>query len=274
MIALHPYLFELPNGTPVPTWGVIITSVVLALIVVGNKMTKKDGGYPADFAFEVAIIIFVGHTVGGRIGYLRANWGRMDSWKEVLDLTSGGSAFYESFLLIVAALAGYLWWRKIPIRNLFDLAAPLVPLGQAVGRFACLGAGCCYGRPADVPWAITFTHEHSLAPLNQGLHPTQIYEMLYAAGLTAFLFWLRPRRTFRGQVALTYLTIFPIFRFITDMFRGDPKRGYFLEDLLGQTLSNPQGISVLMLLGVSVAWYVVPRMEHARNLDRSGAKIS
>ncbi len=263
---MHPWLFE----SAIPTWGVVITSVVIGLIVLGHLLAKKDGGYPKDLAFEVAIIIFAGHTVGGRIGYVRANWGRMDSWREILDVTSGGSAFIESFSLIVGSLALYLWWRKIPIRNLFDLIAPLVPTGQAVGRFACIAAGCCYGKPTDMPWGITFTHPETLAPPDVALHPTQVYEMLYATALAAFLWWLRPRRKFRGQVALTYLTIFPLFRFVVDGFRGDPKRGWFWEDVLGQTISNPQALSILMLLGVAVGWYVVPRMEHARNLDVSG----
>jgi phosphatidylglycerol:prolipoprotein diacylglycerol transferase len=257
-----------------PTWGVIITSVVLALIVLGHVQVSKVGGYPKDLALEVALIIFAGHTIGGRIGYLRANWGRIDSWKDVFDLTSGGSAFYESFLLIVISLAIFGWWRKLSLRNCFDLSIPLVPLGQAVGRFACLGAGCCYGRPADVPWSITFIHPDSLAPLNVALHATQVYEMGYAAVLAGFLFWLRPRRTFRGQILLTYMTIFPIFRFITDTFRGDPKRGYFLEETLGQTLSNPQAISILLLVVAGIGWYVMPRLPHARNLDYSGAPVS
>lgn len=269
--ALHPYLFELPNGTPVPTWGVIITSVVIGVILFGNRLAKKDGGYPPDLVFEIAIIIFVGHTIGGRIGYLRANWGRMESWSDVFDLTSGGSAFYESFLLIVGALMVYLWVRKIPVRNVLDLAAPLVPVGQALGRLGCIAAGCCYGRPTDLPWAITFSHPDSLAPLHEALHPTQVYEMIYAAALAAFLFWLRPRRRFRGQIALTYFTIFPVFRFITDSFRGDPKRGYFLEETLGQTISNPQAISIVLLILAGIGWYVLPRLDKAQDLSLNGA---
>jgi phosphatidylglycerol:prolipoprotein diacylglycerol transferase len=37
-----------------------------------------------------------------------------------------------------------------------DLLAPSLMLGLAIGRFGCLANGCCFGGPADVPWAITF----------------------------------------------------------------------------------------------------------------------
>jgi phosphatidylglycerol---prolipoprotein diacylglyceryl transferase len=269
---MHPYLFEIA-GRQIPTWGVVIVTTVIGVILLGNHLAKKDGGYPKDLAFEAAIIIFSCHTIGGRIGYVRANWGKLDGdWKKVFDITSGGSAFLESFLLIVAVFAVYLWWRRIPILNLFDLCATMVPLGQGVGRLACIMAGCCYGRPTDLPWGMTFTHAETLArPTGVALHPTQIYEMIWSMGLFAFLLWFRPRRTFRGQVTLMYFTLFPVLRFINEFFRGDPKRGWFMEDQIGQVLSNPQAISLMLLVLVAVGWVVLPRLPGARDLNLSGA---
>jgi phosphatidylglycerol---prolipoprotein diacylglyceryl transferase len=268
---MHPYLFEI-FGREIPTWGVIIVSTIVGLIVWGNHLGKKDGGYPKDLAFEFAIITFTCHTIGGRIGYVRANWGRFEgNWKGLFDFSAGGTAFYESFLLIVVALAVYLWWRKIPIGNLFDLAAPLVPVGQGVGRFACVAAGCCYGKPSDLPWALTFNHPRTLAPQGVALHPTQLYEAAVGIALAAFLFWFRPRRTFRGQVALLYMTAFPLLRFVTEFFRGDPKRGWFMEEQLGQVLSKPQGLSLIVLIVVGICWWIVPRLPGARDLSTSGA---
>lgn len=271
---MHPYLFEIA-GRQIPTWGVIIVSTVIGVILLGAWLVKKDGGYPKEMVLELSVLIFACHTIGGRIGYVRANWGKGDwSWKQVLDITSGGSAFLESFLLIVAAFAVYLWWRRIPILNLFDLCAVMVPLGQGIGRLACVMAGCCYGRPTDLPWGITFTHPDTLArPTGVALHPTQIYEMIWSLGLFAFMLWFRPRRTFRGQVALVFLTLYPILRFFNEFFRNDPKRGWFMEEQLGQALSNPQAISLMMLAVMAVGWIVLPRLPGARNLDRSGAPV-
>ena len=59
-----------------------------------------------------------------------------------------------------------------------------------IGRFGCLLAGCCYGRPSDVPWAITFTDPVAAAnvgtPLGIPLHPTQLYD----AGAELLRNWL------------------------------------------------------------------------------------
>jgi phosphatidylglycerol:prolipoprotein diacylglycerol transferase len=128
-----------------------------------------------------------------------------------------------------------------------------------------------------VPWAFTFTDPQSLvskatggAYLGVPLHPVQVYEILATGALLVFLMWYRPRRRFRGEVALLYLTISPVLRFITDFFRGDAKRGWFMEEALGQTLSKPQGVAIGMLLVMAVAWYVVPRLPGAHNLDTRG----
>ena len=275
---MHPYLFTLPGGTPLPTWGLIISLTVLGTIYVGHRWVQRDEGYPKDMVLELGILIFVMHTIGGRIGLPRANWETFrGDWKKILDITSGGSAFLESFLLITISFAAYLWWRRIAIWNFFDLCAPLVPLGQTVGRTACIFAGCCYGRPTDLPWAFTFSHPDSLIAKAEGgvlfgvpVHPVQVYEIFATGALLVFLMWYRPRRRFRGEVALLYLTISPVLRFITEFFRGDSKRGWFMEETFGQVLSKPQGVALGMLVVMAVAWYVVPRLPGSTNLSTRG----
>ena len=51
----------------------------------------------------------------------------------------------------------------------------------------------------------------------------------------------------------SYLLMYAFVRMITETFRGDVSRGYFLPDLLGSTLSFSQGISLAMA-AVAVFW--------------------
>ena len=51
----------------------------------------------------------------------------------------------------------YTWRYKLPAWRTADVMAPGVVIGQAIGRLGCFAAGCCFGKPADVPWAVTFT---------------------------------------------------------------------------------------------------------------------
>jgi phosphatidylglycerol:prolipoprotein diacylglycerol transferase len=95
-------------------------------------------------------------------------------------------------------------------------------LGQTFGQFACLLNGDSYGRPTDLPWAITYTDPRSLAPLNIPLHPIEIYEMI-AYFLVFLLIWkTRKEYTLDGFAFFTYLAGYGVARFAVDFFRGDP----------------------------------------------------
>jgi phosphatidylglycerol---prolipoprotein diacylglyceryl transferase len=82
--------------------------------------------------------------------------------------------------------------------------------------------GDSYGRPTDLPWAITFTDPRSMAPLNIPLHPIEIYEM--AAYLFVFLLVWKTRKHDRskGFTFFIYLAGYGTARFVVDFFRGDP----------------------------------------------------
>ena len=60
------------------------------------------------------------------------------------------------------------------------MCGPAIALGQTIGRAGCLMAGDDYGRPTQIPWAVTFTDRDAAsiggAPLGVPLHPVQPYE--------------------------------------------------------------------------------------------------
>jgi len=90
--------------------------------------------------------------------------------------------------------------------------------------------GCCYGRPCDLPWAITFpATAKGGPPPGVPLHPTQIYESLLSLCLYAFLAWLYRRKKFDGQIFATYLVCYAFLRSFVELFPGDyPESQRFL----------------------------------------------
>ena len=132
--------------------------------------------------------------------------------------------------MAIAAVAVALWYlrkHKLPMWSVTDAFAPGIALGHVIGRLGCLFAGCCYGRPTDVPWAITFTNEYARAnvgtPLNIPLHPTQLYEAV-GLGLLALMLWAaRGRLAARGPgaVAAVYLLGNAAIRFGLFFLRDD-----------------------------------------------------
>ena len=93
--------------------------------------------------------------------------------------------FYGGLIAAILVCIYQLRKHRLPLWTSGDLFAPGIALGYMVGRLGCLMAGCCYGKPTTVAWAITFTDPAANfnvgTPLNVPLHPTQLYES--AAGL-------------------------------------------------------------------------------------------
>jgi phosphatidylglycerol:prolipoprotein diacylglycerol transferase len=123
--------------------------------------------------------------------------------------------------------------------------APGIALGHVIGRFGCLFAGCCYGKPTGLPWGITFTDPFAAAnvgtPLGVPLHPTQLYE----AGaefliLMTLLGTERKGRPFPGRTFWLYILLYAVSRFIIEFFRGDPRGAV-------GTFSTSQFISILLV---------------------------
>jgi phosphatidylglycerol:prolipoprotein diacylglycerol transferase len=106
-------------------------------------------------------------------------------------------------------------------------------------------AGCCYGRPTSVPWAITFTDPAAAAnvgtPLGVPLHPTQMYDA--AAELLILVILLvteRKGRPFAGRTFWLYMLLYAISRFIIEFYRGDD-RGVILG------VSTSQFVSIIVV---------------------------
>jgi phosphatidylglycerol:prolipoprotein diacylglycerol transferase len=175
--------------------------------------------------------------------------------REILSLVRAGGVFYGG---LIAALAVAIWLvRRYDLRlwTTADLFAPGIALGHVIGRFGCLLAGCCYGRPTSVPWAITFTNPAAAAnvgtPLGVPLHPTQLYdagaELLI---LIALLITERRGRPFAGRTFWLYVLLYGISRFIIEFYRGDD-RGVILGVSTSQFVSLiavPVAIAMLIRL--------------------------
>jgi phosphatidylglycerol:prolipoprotein diacylglycerol transferase len=100
--------------------------------------------------------------------------------------------------------------------------APGIALGQTLGQFACLANGDSWGKPTDLPWAITYTDPRALAPVNVPLHPIEIYEMAAYLGVFLMVWMSRKRFGANGLVFSVYLGAYGVARFSMEFFRGDP----------------------------------------------------
>jgi phosphatidylglycerol:prolipoprotein diacylglycerol transferase len=255
---MHPVLFNI-GGWPVYSYGVLLAAAYLAglqLAVVRARKAGLDGAKVMDFGIYLIIAALVGAKLALVIvdfSYYRANP------KEILSLARAGGVFYGG--LIAALAVGLLLVKryKLPVWKTSDLIAPGIALGHVIGRLGCLLAGCCFGRPTTMPWAITF-HDPQAAlnvgtPLDVPLHPTQLYD----AGaeliiLIALVATEKKGRPFAGRTFWLYMLLYAISRYIIEIYRGDD-RGIFFS-----TFSTSQMVSLAIVpLSAFMLWRLSKR---------------
>ena len=253
--------FELAGRTLGPltlhTYGVLLALAFVAGLFVASRQARKEGLDGARIA-DMAVWVLIAGLLGAKLLLLIVDWSVYSQRpKELFSLVQSGGVFYGGLLGAIPVAWWYMWRHKLPTWRTADALAPAVILGQAIGRLGCFAAGCCYGRPADVPWAVTFRDPFTLrqvgTPLDVAMHPSQLYESFAAFAIFGLLMWMGPRKKFHGQVVMAYVTLYSVVRFGLEFFRGDPARGV----VFGGPLSTSQFIAILMVLGVLL---LVPKL--------------
>jgi phosphatidylglycerol:prolipoprotein diacylglycerol transferase len=158
----------------------------------------------------------------------------------------------------------------MPFWTTCDVFAPGIALGHVTGRLGCLAAGCCYGKPTDLPWGITFTNPLAATnvgtPLGIPLHPTQLYEAGAALVIVTLLLATERRgRRFAGRTFWTYMFLYSVSRYIIEMYRGDPRGTVFGIFSTSQFISVVLGpLSLVMLFWLSRRTPTVPEQASKR----------
>jgi phosphatidylglycerol:prolipoprotein diacylglycerol transferase len=168
-----------------------------------------------------------------------------------------------SVLGAFAGVVGGVWllarYRRVPFLRLLDYVSLVAPFWHVFGRLGCLAAGCCFGRPTSLPWAVRFTDPVCLvdrALLGTPLHPTQLYEALGEAAIFLGLWFLAVPRLERGElpsgtITGLYFAAYGLLRFGVEFLRGDTVPG-----VLGMTGGQ---VLCLVLLSVGLALIIWSR---------------
>jgi phosphatidylglycerol:prolipoprotein diacylglycerol transferase len=252
---MYPRLLELGPLT-VYTYGVLLAAAYL----LGLKLAMvraKSRNLDQTRILDLGIYIIISALVGAKLLLLVTDFRTFaDNPRELLSLARSGGVFYGGLILAVSVALWYIRRIGLPLWTTCDVFAPGIALGHVVGRLGCLFAGCCYGKPTSVPWAITFTDPFAATnvgtPLNVPLHPTQLYE----AGAEALILLLllgteRRGRPYPGRTFWLYILLYSISRYVIEIYRGDPRGtiGIFSTSQFISLLLAPLAIGMLLYLG-------------------------
>jgi phosphatidylglycerol---prolipoprotein diacylglyceryl transferase len=172
-----------------------------------------------------------------------------------------GSAGLSSMGGIAGGLATMLLvGRRLGARpfDVLDACAPGGVLGFGIGRLGCFLAGCCYGRPADVAWAVSGAD-------GVARHPVQLYEATADVAIA-----LAVAQTRGGIAAARALIGYGLVRVVVERWR-DPASADLVSPAL-PTVAQLCG-AALVLAGLLLSRRRAPHppLRRRRRLRRSGA---
>jgi phosphatidylglycerol:prolipoprotein diacylglycerol transferase len=251
---VHPHLLQF-GRLVLPTYGFLVAlgTILSLLVCVGTaRLLSLD----SDKIWSVALLAIVIALAGSRILLILLYFPRYGMSALAMSLSGARSFGFELAGAATGAVAaaGYALHLGLPMRRTADAFAPGLALGSSVTSIACLEAGCDYGTPTHLPWAVVFSSPAAMpgTPLGVPLHPTQIYASLAEFVLFVVLLWLvrRPHRD--GEILGAWLFLGGLSSFLLTFLRGD---GPFVLGFIPVT----QLVAAVMVLAGGLLWMHSPR---------------
>jgi prolipoprotein diacylglyceryltransferase len=155
--------------------------------------------------------------------------------------------YYHYEIAVLAVVAALLSLGRKPLTPQLDLMVLALGVADTLGRWGCLMAGCCHGRPHD--WGVQYGLKHAAVGFDSHLvgirlFPIQIIEsvaMFSTVVVGCVLFLTRPPGSTFAWCIMTYGAV----RFCLEFARGDRSRPFLLGFSEGQWTSLIQMCAVV-----------------------------
>ncbi len=227
-------------------YGLLIVGGLLLAASLAAWMAKRDGRDP-DHVWGGLTWAMIPGIIGARLWFIffpsqaMVDRGFTPGWflAHPFDLTNGPLAIWNGGLGIFGAVIGgiigivlYARRHHQPFWEWIDIAAIVLPVGQAVGRWGNFINHELYGVPTTLPWGITIAPPYRVSiytdlltyPPDTRFHPIFLYESLWnALTVVVLLFlWLNLRHRFKkGDFLLLYIVSYSLIRFVLEFLRVD-----------------------------------------------------
>jgi phosphatidylglycerol:prolipoprotein diacylglycerol transferase len=241
------------------SYGVLLAAAFLAAIFWAARRARR-AGLPTLPFFEIGIYGGVAAVIGARVLYVLTEWPHFSKHPgEIFRLWDGGLTLYGGYIAALLFTLFFIRGLRLPFWQSFDIYAPSLPLGLAIGRLGCFFNGCCYGLRSDT-WGLSFPSAHHppvfLQQVRDGLIkieslatlpvlPTQLFSAAANIGILFVLLWLERKSRFPGFVFWIFVLLYSLVRGVIEFFRyHDP------EEILPafSPLSISQVVSVAFIL--------------------------
>jgi phosphatidylglycerol---prolipoprotein diacylglyceryl transferase len=252
---MFPRLFQIGSFS-LPTYGALVAVAFLTALWLTSRFARERG-LNSEKIVNLGVYCALTGMLGAKILMIlldpeyRAHPGEIFSFET---LQSAG-IFFGGFIVALVFAFFYMRSQNLPVLATADVFAPGVAIGHGIGRLGCFAAGCCWGKPTTLPWAVTFNNRNATTgvPLGVPLHPTQLYEALAEAIICLILIWRLKQKHEDGKVIGLYFVLYGMVRFGVEFLRDHDASNPF-----GGPFVLEQWIALAVAIGGA---YLVTRRE-------------
>ena len=192
--------------------------------------------------FIIIMAALVWWAIGSRLPIILANFSEI--WQNTSNIASLIDGKTIVWGLIGGTLSVWAVKRQMGIKKrMWNIIAPAVALGIAIGRIGCFLGSDAVGTPTRLPWAVDFW-DHILR------HPTQLYESIFCCIVFVYTIYrlLRKNKPQDGEIFTLFIMLYFTFRFLVEFIRIEPRVFGWL------TAYQYAAILVLLYQGIRT-WY-------------------
>ena len=147
---MHPILFKIGPLT-IYSYGLMVAAGFGAAIYLALRQAHKFG-LKKENVIDICLYILIAGLAGARILYVLLN---LDYYRsnpiEIFYISRGGLVWYGAFFFGLLAGLLYAVLKKISFRDMADLMAPYIALGQSIGRLLPQRLLLRHGSGAGLP---------------------------------------------------------------------------------------------------------------------------
>jgi phosphatidylglycerol:prolipoprotein diacylglycerol transferase len=234
---------EIANRLQIRYYGIIIVAAMLVAAFIAARLAKRNGQDP-DHIWGGLTWAIIPAIIGARLWFVLfppasiIAQGMDTAWflQNFFNTTNGAIAIWSGGLSIFGAALGgflgayiYIRRNKLSLPYWLDIVGVVMPLGQAIGRWANYVNQELYGSVTTLPWGITIDASHRVEPYTSLVdypaattlfHPLFLYESLWNFLAFIVLLNLFQRKVLRtGEIFLLFVMQYSFIRFVLEFIR-------------------------------------------------------
>lgn len=250
---INPIAFSI-GPKPIYWYSIIILSgFLLALLFVYKTCEKR--GVEKDHVWDISLLGLIFGIIFARIYYVIFAAEEFDSIWDVFKIWNGGLAIYGGIIGAAISAFAYCRIKKINTAKVFDVFAPGLLIGQAIGRFGNFVNAEVFGGETDNIFGMSINFATPV-------HPLFLYESLWNLLGLALLLIFRDFKKKDGQVFCFYIFWYSLGRLFLEGMRNPNYILYVIPNVLGIS----QLVSALFIIA-SISFFVYLQVKTSKGKE-------